>query len=67
MRKTKKNNKIEKYADSGHKLEKLVSNLRMITKIGGKIRKIYDNFFFLVQILTKIIINFSNFSIFQFM
>ncbi len=32
--KTKKMNKIEKYADFGHELGKLESNLKKITKMG---------------------------------
>ncbi len=62
MRKTKKMNQI----NFGHKLRKLVSNLKMnIIKCGkNEIQKIYDNFGVLVQILKKIIINFSDLSIF---
>ncbi len=64
--KTKKMNKM-KNTDFSHKPGKLAFNLKMnIMKMGesARIWNIYDNFHFSVQILAKIIINFSDLSIF---
>ncbi len=58
---------MKKYADFRHRLGKLASKLEHKYYENGKtgqIQKIYDNFRFSVQILAKIIINFSDFSIF---
>ncbi len=60
MRKTRKMNKIEKICRFWSYAGKI--GVQLITNNYGEneIRKIYDNFCFLVQFLMKIIINFSD-------
>ncbi len=65
MNKTKKWIKLKKHADSGPR--KISVQLEDEYYQNGKttqIQKIYNNFHFLEQILAKIIINFSDFSVF---
>ncbi len=63
--KTQKTNKTKKIRQFSCKPGKLASNLKMnITKMGKTVKsETYDNFFFFIQILAKIIINFSDLSV----